>query len=121
MNTKESEMDRSFFRSLSANRTYRLRAIKVVEYQEAWEITHEFTDLDIQSIYTMDRVGDRLTFAEAYRKRWFECAQADPQGRYWLVNSRAIRTPLWKWAKDRGYWVEFQEGDVELQNVKLYV
>lgn len=120
MNNEEL-MNRSFFRKLSEGRTYLLKPVKVVDYQEAWEITHEFSDFEIQSIYLMEKTGEKISFKEAYRLRWLEMAQKDSKGRYWLVSSKAIRTPLWKWAKERGYWIKFEENDIFLQNIKNIV
>lgn len=113
-----SALDRDFFKKLSQHKTYAFKPIKMVDYEEAWEVSHEFNEIDVQEVYRMDKVGTKLSFEEAYRLRWFEMARQDSQGKWWLMSGKAIRTPIWQWAKDRGFYIEFAEDDFTLQNVK---
>jgi len=118
---REKTFTREFFKNLSKHKTYRFNPIQVVENEEPWEVSHEFNDLDVQEIYRMEKIGKRLSFSEAYRLRWLECARQDSKGKYWLMSGSAIRTQIWQWAKEKGYYIEFEENDFELQNVTLCV
>ena len=110
--------DKEFFANLHKHKTYKFAPIKVVDYEDAWIVTHEFDEIDVQEIFRMEKRGTRISFADAYRARWFEMARQDPNGKWWLVSGASIRTPIWQWAKERGLYIEFEDGDFELQNVK---
>lgn len=109
--------EKDFFANLHRHKTYKFAPIKVVNYEDEWFITHEFDEIDVQEIFRMEKVGTRISFADAYRARWFERARQDSSGKWFLISTISIRTPIWQWAKERGMYIEFEEGDFELQNV----
>jgi len=111
---------REFLRRGSKHKTYRFAPVEVIE-GKSWEITHEFNENDVREILQMEKKGTRLSFVEAYKKRWMELARQDDDGNWWLMHGQSIRTPIWAWARDRGYYIEFEKGDFDFQNIAICV
>ena len=79
---------------------------------EPWEVSHEFSTLEIEQMMFNSLKGEEICFAEAYKRRWMENAKCDSNGNYFLLNGNAIRTPLIEWAKNKGLKVVVHCDDI---------
>jgi hypothetical protein len=75
--------------------------------KETFQISHQFTKEEIINILLMPKIGKKLNFAEAYQLRWNELAYKGKLFRY-----TAQATPLDQYCRDRGYYIEFEEGEI---------
>ncbi|MCO4754973.1 MAG: hypothetical protein KC478_10870 [Bacteriovoracaceae bacterium] len=100
---KEEELI-SFFENLTNSKRYSLARIEVVPGKR-WFVDHEFKDWEIEWILTNptpEKDERVLSFTEVYSMRWKERAREDKYGNWWLMHGESIRTPIIKWARERG-------------------
>lgn len=95
-------------------RPFSLKDISVV-LGESWWVDFEFSTLELYCILYMEpKKGDVwISFTEAYSKRFFERAYQDSKGKYWLKSSKSVRQKIHLWARERGYFIYFEDFEIE--------
>jgi hypothetical protein len=101
-----------FFRQLERNCRYKLKPVEVIPGQY-WRVSNEFKPFEIELMLSGFGEGKLITFQEAYKTRWLEGAVRDSWGEYWIKTSKFIRTPILKWARERGFKVVLSQQDIE--------
>lgn len=72
-----------------------------------YQISHQFTAEEIIKILLMPKIGKRLTFGQAYVLRFGELSYKGKLFRYTVQ-----ATPLDQFCMERGYYIEFAEGEI---------
>ncbi len=97
-------------------RRYWLKPVVVYEKGGEWEVTHEFSDFEIEAWFRDEFVGEKngreISFKEAYSLRWLDMAYSDSQGEMWLKSGVSIRTSLHDFLKVRGLKIKITLEDL---------
>jgi hypothetical protein len=84
---------------------FRLAPVKLGN--ETFQVSHQFTAEEIITILLMPKVGKKLSFQQAYELRFSELAYNGKLFRYSVQS-----TPLVQFCRERGYYIEFGEGEI---------
>lgn len=109
---KAMTREEHLFEGLSRNNFFNLCRVKVLESEPAWIVSHEFTDIEVLSLLKMPKKGRAVSFKEAYKMRWLEKSRAG-----YLKNSTAVRTPLPKYLKSKGFYLRFSPNELRINPV----
>jgi hypothetical protein len=74
---------------------------------DVYQISHQFTAEEIVNIMLMPKIGKKLSFEEAYSLRFHELSYKGKLFRYTVQ-----ATPLDQYCMERGYYIEFKEGEI---------
>lgn len=77
-----------------------------------YTVSHEFTDQEIEEMLTMPKVGIGVSFKKLYAMRFME----NSNGRY-LLNTKLIRKKLILFARERGLYIDFEDGELFFNNI----
>jgi len=80
---------------------------EVVVLGKKYEVSHEFTDHEIEEILTLPRVGVGISFKKAYEMRFMENHNGKD-----LINTVLIRKKLSKYVAERGLFIDFEENEL---------
>jgi len=73
-----------------------------------YQISHKFTDAEITELMMMPKVGKKISFSKAYELRYMELTYLGK-----IFNSMVQCTSMIDFLRARGYYVEFEEGELE--------
>jgi hypothetical protein len=86
-------------------RIFYLAPVKVLG--RFYQVTHHFPDSEIIELMLMPKIGARLSFSQAYELRWIELTRLGK-----IYNSRVQCTKMIQFLRERGYYIEFDEGEL---------
>lgn len=90
------------------------RLAPIIIGEDTYQISHKFSDEEIIEILLMPKLGKKLTFGQAYSLRWHELAY---KGKLFKYSVQA--TPLIQYCRERGYYIEFEEGEIYAKRSKI--
>lgn len=88
-------------------KTFKLLPVQVGK--DFYEVSHIFTDGEIMKLLLMPKIGKRLTFCEAYSLRWHELSYKGN-----IFNYSVLNMSLEEFCSSRGYYIEFEEGELRV-------
>jgi len=91
-------------------RVFKLAPVRVLG--RTYQVTHNFPDSEIIELMLMPKVGVKLSFSEAYELRWTELTRLGK-----IYSSRVQCTKMIQFLRERGYYVEFEEGELDYGKV----
>lgn len=80
---------------------------KVSIFGKKYEISHEFTDDEIEEVIKLPKIGIGISFKKAYEMRFME----NHNGKC-LINTSLIRKKLSKYLIERGLFIDFEEDEL---------
>lgn len=87
-------------------RVFRLAPVSVLGRH--YQVTHNFPDSEIMELMLMPKIGQKISFSQAYELRWTEMTRLGK-----IYNSRVQCTKMIQFLRERGYYVEFEEGELD--------
>lgn len=93
---------------------YKLCNIKLLG--KTYEVSHEFTDDDIEEILQLPRVGIGVSFQKAYEMRFMENYSGIS-----LINTTLIRKSLAKYITEKGLYIHFENNELNCMEIEQEV